>query len=477
MLKAWPPTISTGHLRLESHQRISMRYLRILIPVFFLTLIFVSCKKEESLQPGSLPATDNGSATEKFLDSTLIDTKDIYLWHNQIPSTFNARSYASPAALMTAIRQYSVEPGFSAPVDRWSFAIDQKAWDDLSAGVLADFGLSAFFLEEGDLRVKSVQGRSAAGLAGVKRGWRITSVNGSNDITTANASSLAQSIYQSDHTSFTFQKPDGSTVSLDLNATPYQENPILLDSVYNVGSKKVGYFVFDSFLGDTLEVYNSFNRIFNRFGNEGVQDVVVDLRYNGGGYVTVAQQLANYLAPGAANGGVMMTQTFNDKYASLNSTDNFQKKGPLNLNRIFFIVSSSTASASELLINSLKPYINVVLLGESGTHGKPVGYFPIPVGSWYIFPVSFYTVNKNGEGRYYNGLPLTHQVADGLDKDWGDLGEASFASAVNYITTGVFRIASTGGRSAVQKAAGVLAGNKVLDAPAFKGAIDLRKTK
>src|SRR5690606_18111219 len=132
-------------------------------------------------------------------------------------------------------------------------------------------------------------------------------------------------------------------------------------------------------------------------------------------------------------------QQYNDKYARWNSTDNFSKLGSLNLNRIFFIVSSSTASASELVINNLKPYMEVVLVGPSNTYGKPVGYFTIPVGSNYIFPVSFRTTNKNGEGSYFNGLQLNHKVADGLDKDWGDLDEASLASAIRYITTGAFR--------------------------------------
>jgi hypothetical protein len=203
--------------------------------------------------------------------------------------------------------------------------------------------------------------------------------------------------------------------------------------------------------------------------------VVVDLRYNGGGYVNVAQILGDYLAPASANGGVMMTEKFNNKYSSYNSTDFFSKKGSLNLNRIFFIVGSGTASASELLINSLKPYMDVVLLGASKTHGKPVGYFPIPVGNWYILPVSFYTVNKAGEGNYYGGLPLNHQVADGLDKDWGDLSESSLASAISYISTGAFRTIAPGPITTQDPS--VIQGNKVLDAPNFKGTVDVRGLK
>jgi hypothetical protein len=205
----------------------------------------------------------------------------------------------------------------------------------------------------------------------------------------------------------------------------------------------------------------------------------VDLRYNGGGYVSVAERLANYLAPSAANGNVMMTQRFNKTYEKYNSTDYFRKRGSLNLNRIFFIVSSGTASASELLVNSLKPYMDVVLLGASKTHGKPVGYFPVPVGNWYVLPVSFFTVNKNGDGHYYNGMALNNQVADGLDKNWGDLEETSLASAVKYITSGSFRVAETGKASTLeqQRSPAVVAGNQTLDLPNFKGAVDVRRMK
>ncbi len=458
-----------------------MQHTKSILPALLLVLFFSACKKEESLQNGngnSLVPTNGSSLAERLKDSTLLYTKDIYLWSDKIPATFDARSYADPAAIMTAIRPYAIEPGFTASVDRWSFAVKQQEWDNVSSGVSEDFGLTVFFRQEGDLRVRAVEEASAAGRAGVRRGWRITSIAGNNTITTANASFVVQNVYQSKSTAFTFQKPDGSAVNLTLTAGTYQENPVLLDSVYNVGGKKLGYLVFNSFLGDTAAVYRSFDRTFNRFSSEGVQDVVVDLRYNGGGYVTVAEKLANYLAPVAANGGVMMTQKFNARYTSYNSTKTFRKNGPLNLNRIFFIVGSGTASASELLINSLKPYMDVILLGPSKTHGKPVGYFPIPVGDWYIFPVSFLTVNKAGEGNYYNGFALNNQVADGLDKDWGDLSESALASAVKYISTGGFRLAEENQRTLnAQRSAPVVSGNEVLNEASFKGTIDPRRMK
>jgi carboxyl-terminal processing protease len=430
-----------------------------------------SCKKSDVPADGLNP-TPPANALK---DSALSYTKDIYLWYNQIPSTFNAQSYADMDKIMTAVRQYSNEPGFSAPVDRWSFAMQQTEWDNLSSGVSGDFGINVFFREEGDLRVKSVERSSPAGLAGVRRGWRITKINGSANITTANASFISQAVWESNSSSFTFQKPDGSSVDLNLAATTYQEHPVILDSVYTINAKKVGYFSFNSFLGDTTEIYNEFARVFNNFAAQHVNDVVVDLRYNGGGYVSVQQKLANWLAPSSANGQLMMNQQFNDKYTSYNSADVFNKLGSLNLGRIFFIVSSSTASASELLINNLKPYMDVQLVGPSKTYGKPVGFFPIEVGSWYIFPVSFRSTNKNGEGNYFNGLSLNKQVADGLDKDWGNLDESCLNEAMRFITTGAYKTLSTSAASEGQQALQqIKPANTVLDQPAFKGTIDTR---
>lgn len=445
-----------------------------------LVILFTACRKEESLQPTNLNPTtpaENTSMADKLKDSTLLHTKDIYFWNDKIPATFDARSYADPAAIMTAIRQYATEPGFTSSVDRWSFAIDQQQWKNISAGVSEDFGLNVFFHATGDLRVRTVERASPAGMAGIKRGWRITKIAGSTNISSDNANFIVENVYRSQNTAFTFQRPDGSTVDLTLNATSYQAHPLILDSVYSVNNRKVGYFVFKSFLGDTADVYRNFDRAFNQFASQGVQDMVVDLRYNGGGYVSMAERLANYLAPNTANGGVMMTQKYNQKYSVHNSTRTFRKRGSLNLNRIFFIVGSGTASASELLINSLKPYMEVILLGPAKTHGKPAGYFPIPVGNWYIFPVSFITVNKNGEGNYYSGMALNNQVADGLDKDWGDLSESAFASAVKYITTGAFRMAETGKTLSVQQSPSVVAGNEKLNATEFRGAIDVRGLK
>ncbi|MES2892371.1 MAG: S41 family peptidase [Bacteroidota bacterium] len=436
----------------------------------------MSCKKEKETVPPPPPPVSTTPTIPKediLKDSALFYSRDIYLWNEQIPATFNAKNYSDLEKVMLAIRPYSVEAGFADPVDRFSFAIKQTEWDAMSEGMgttstttgtEGDFGMTVFFRVEGDLRVRLVEPLSPAGLAGIKRGWRITKINGNTDITTANSDFIVDNIYDAATAKVTFLKPDGSTVELDLARGHYQEKAVYLDSVYTISNKKIGYLVFNSFLGNTADIQDEFQRVFSKFGSAGVTEVVMDLRYNGGGYVSLQQKLANYLVSTSANGGVMMNQVYNNANAVNNETTKFKKEGTLNLSRVYFIVSNATASASELLINNLRPYMDVKLIGAN-TYGKPVGFFPIPVGEWYIFPVSFRSTNKNGEGNYFNGLTVNAKVADGLDKDWGDITEARLASAIKNITTGSFRVAA---EPEYQEPAAIAKGNKTLDAPFLK---------
>lgn len=440
---------------------------RLLFLSFLILAFFISCKKKDS---------NSDIIDDKVKDTTISYAREIYLWYAQIPSTFNARNYADPDKIMQAIRPYSVEPGFTSPVDHYSFGMKQAEWNNLSNGISADFGLGVFFYSSTDLRVKSVERDAPAGKTGIKRGWRITKINGNSSVINSadptNVTTVSNAVFASASTAFTFLKPDGSSVDITLTSATYNTHPVMVDSVYTAGTKKIGYLLFNSFLGDQTEINNELSRVFTRFATYAVTDVVVDLRYNGGGYVSIAEKLSDYLAPTTTT-GLMMTQKYNDKYASkYNTTANFSKAGTVNVPRVIFIVSSSTASASELLINNLTPVMDVKLVGRNNTYGKPVGFFPIAVGDWYIFPVSFRTVNRLGNGNYFSGFTPDAIIADGLDKNWGDITEASLASAIKYITTGSFRLQS---QPTYREEKSVTDGNTLLESPTFKGAVTWKK--
>ncbi|MEJ7675231.1 MAG: hypothetical protein WKF59_21630 [Chitinophagaceae bacterium] len=206
--------------------------------------IFTACQKVQDT-PATPPVvtppptTPVGSADDKLKDSVLIYARDIYLWYNQIPASFNPRTFADPDAIMKGIRPFSMEPGFPNPVDRFSFASKKVEWDMITSGIAGDFGIGIFFLSEGDLRVKSVERESPAGKAGVRRGWRITKISGDNNITTSNIPFIVDKIFSSNSTTFTFIKPDGGSVDITLNVASYKKHPVLVDSVYTVNSKKL----------------------------------------------------------------------------------------------------------------------------------------------------------------------------------------------------------------------------------------------
>ena len=448
-------------------------------------LFSISCKKnvddDDPVVPPPVDSVQNPTAEDLVKDTVLMIARDVYLWNTQIPASFEPRSYPDPAAEMEAIRQYSHETGFSGPVDRFSFAIKQADWDNISSGVEQDFGMGIFFYTPTDLRVKYAESASPSGVSGIKRGWQIIKVNGNAQIDTSatTINRIVEAVFYSSTTSFTFKKPDGSTVDISLDAATYQTHPIFADSVYtNVNGKNIGYLALNSFLGDTTEIYNQFSSIFSNFQTQNVSEVIIDLRYNGGGYVSMAERLANYLVPATGNSQVMYRETFNANYSSYNTTALYNKLGGLNIDKVFFIVSDNTASASELLINALKPFVDEALVGPAyNTYGKPVGFFPIPVGDWYTFPISFKTVNKDGFGNYFNGLTVDHPTGDGLDKDWGDVDENCLKSVLTYIKTGVFGFVPDGqvnisGATANRNLKSV---NRTLQPKAFTGAIGRQK--
>lgn len=448
-------------------------------PILLLLLsgvgLVTSCKKDVDSIGNTATDSSAISANSAVNDTAWLYAQEIYLWYNYLPSSFNPQSYTDPNAVMEAIRAYSTESGFSGPVDKWSFAVKQSEWDDISAGISGDFGLGIFFNTTTDLRVSYVEPASPAAQAGITRSWRIITINGNETINTEDATidRISTAVYSSASASFVFRRPDNTDTSITLSAATYTSQPFLLDTVYNVGSKKVGYAVYNSFLGDINTVKSQFSTIFNEFGSEGVTDLIIDLRYNSGGYVELQNDLANYLVPTAGNGNIMLTEEFNDKYSRYyDTTINYVKKGSLNLSRIFFITATNTASASELLINSLKPYMDVKLVGRT-TYGKPVGYFGIPDGDWYIFPISFRSVNKNGEGNYFDGMTPDAVVNDGLEYNWGNTEESCLASALSYINTGAFsRIASRNASDAL-----ISGGNKKLGGNRFNGAVTNQQYK
>jgi carboxyl-terminal processing protease len=164
---------------------------------------------------------------------------------------------------------------------------------------------------------------------------------------------------------------------------------------------------------------------------------VLDLRYNGGGLVDVAVHLASLIGGTRTNGQVMLNYVHNDKIGpQLNKTTRFTNpEGALNLQRLVVITTRGSASASELVINSLRPYMPVTVIGDA-TYGKPVGQYGLRFCDKILYPVAFSIKNANLEGDFFDGIPVDCVASDDYTHQLGDTNEASFAEALRFIRTG-----------------------------------------
>jgi carboxyl-terminal processing protease len=400
-------------------------------------LLFSSCKKTD----------DSVAVKGDTRDSAYIFSQELYLWKDNLPtiSVFKPTESATPNDVMKKVRTYS--PTLNGKnVDRWSFAIEQKVWDDLVAGDNTDTGYDYQFLTETDTRVSMVHSKSPAGILGIQRSWKMLKINGVDAIY-ANASKISTE-FRKPTQALTFKKPDGTEVSLTLNAAAYKQDYILGQKILDANGKKVGYFVFDSFLGEQngQATVTQLNTIFADFKQKGVTELVIDLRYNGGGYISVAEHLANLIAPSSAVGKVLFSTVYNSSYSKYNSSTYFKSvTNNLNLSKVTFIITGNSASASELLINALRPLTTVKLIGTN-SYGKPVGYFPIPTEGIYVFPVSSKSINSVGFAEYYEGFAPDKKVIDDLTKNFGDPEEACLKSAIDYYKTGILAYTGKGGR-------------------------------
>lgn len=465
--------------------------------LFYLTIClavataFTACKKTPTVSPtpvSVIPTT--GTPLDHIKDSVYLFTQEDNLWYSTLPTytAFNPRHFTGTtdqAALQSevdALSQYSTNPTTGKPYEydtsypgeaKYSF-IDQGQVATSLGGTNGDYGFSVFYNTASDLRVKYVYPGSPADKAGLVRGYQVTAISGVPSLTYTNSTNsnytaLVNAIFSSSTITMTVQKPDNSTFDVTLNTANYTVNPVLKTKVLDVGNgKKIGYIVFNSFTVLTNAQAN-LDAAFTSFTTASVTDLVVDLRYNGGGSVETAEYLSNLIVPSAKTNTVMYTQYYNDKlqndkyplfakklgidvskypgeFKPANNQSLFSKKGSLNMSRVFFIVSGNTASASELTINNLIPEMNVQLIGTT-TYGKPVGFYGIPIGAYQYYTPEFESKNSANAGGYYAGMTpgsATYpgvQASDDVTHDFGDVNEALLARAISYTTKGTYSIA------------------------------------
>jgi carboxyl-terminal processing protease len=453
-----------------------------------LAATFTACKKATPVTPitpvSVIPAT--GTPLDHIKDSVYLFTQEDNLWYSTLPTytAFNPRSFTGTTdqdALqkeVDALSQYSTNPTTGKPYEyevsypgeaKYSF-IDQGQVATSLGGTNGDYGFSVFYNTASDLRVKYVYPGSPADKAGLVRGYQIIAITGVPSLTYTGASgtnytALINAVFNSTTITMTVQKPDNTTLNVTLNTASYTVNPVLKSKVIDLGSgKKLGYIAFNSFT-DISNAKSYLDAAFTSFTTAGITDLVVDLRYNGGGSVQTSEYLANLIVPTAKTNTLMYTQYYNDKlqndkypllakkyrinagdFKPANNQAYFAKAGSLNISRVFFIVTGSTASASELTINDLIPEMNVQLIGTT-SYGKPVGFFAIPIGAYQLYTPEFESKNSANAGGYYAGMTPGsatypgYAANDDVTHDFGDVNEALLVRAITYATKGTYAVA------------------------------------
>jgi hypothetical protein len=175
---------------------------------------------------------------------------------------------------------------------------------------------------------------------------------------------------------------------------------------------------------------------FTDFHAAGATEIIIDLRYNGGGRVSTSGVLASLLAGGTNGGKVFVQLNFNSKHGSSNSAYRLSSVPGATFTRAIVITGPRTCSASELVVNSLKPYMDVVTLGGT-TCGKPFGFTPVESCGSTFSAVNFESFNALGNGRYYAGIVPSCPMADDFSGELGDAAEKLTAGAVSYLQTGM----------------------------------------
>ena len=351
------------------------------------------------------------SSSEKAFVNDLFHTE--YLWFDDV-SDVDYNTYDAPQALIDALR---------VPQDKWSFTLTEAQYEDMVNQKTAGFG----FKYKDSFMIMQVL-IDAPAYHQLYRGDMILKING-EPVTQENLSHASQNLNVA--TTFTVDR-QGLEESIVVTAKEYtfkvtEGKPL---------SNNIGYLRYDSFTSTSVA---EFEAEFSKFKNDNITDLIIDLRYNGGGSVEVASTLLDNLVIGH-EGERQVYLDWNVNYQNKNSTYSFDddEANDLDMTRVIFLVTKNSASASEMVISALSPYLgetNVVTIGEA-THGKPVGMSGRTYGSNFYFLINFFVKNNDGETSSLDGIPATCTAEDDLTHQLGDPEETMLKTALHYIDTG-----------------------------------------
>jgi C-terminal peptidase prc len=364
---------------------------------------------------------------------------DIYFWYTELPAV-NPAEFGSPEAYLDAVRYRPLDTTFSYITSREA----NDAFFDDSAYI--GFGFSTE-LAGAQLRILQVFADSPASDAGLTRGARIVAIDGRSIADLIADGSLDGAFGPTQagvESAIEFVLLTGERRSARLVKRVVTIPTVSLTRVHEVNGRRVGYIFFRNFVRPSNDALDA---AFAQLAESGIDDLVLDMRYNGGGLVNVARHLASVIGGVRTRGQVFAQYVHNDRNIRRNQVLRFEDtaSGP-GLERLIVITTRASASASELVINALRPFMPVVIVGDR-TYGKPVGQYQIDFCDKMLAPVAFTLRNANGEGDYFEGLAPDCVAADDAERELGDAAEASLREAITFAATG----ACTAGAPGLQR--------------------------
>jgi len=378
---------------------------------------------------GSSSSNNNGMACDlptmrKWVNDNM---NDYYLFADQVP-TVRLSDYDDVESLIKALRV--------APFDTFSY-IDDAASSTafFEEGKLFSFGWRLKWTSQQDLQFTMINPNSPVSKFDVRRGDFLRAINGVSVIDITNEQ-INQFLGTGDDVvspTITVQRGTGPTFDVTVTKATFQLQTVLETDVVQEGNQRIGYLHFLSFLETSAAELDA---AFQYFASENINELVLDLRYNGGGRIDIAGKLASQIAGSIVRNKTFTSFEYNKKYAADNVSFGFPDEPlALDLNRVFVLTTGNSCSASELVINSLRPFIDVVTVGGT-TCGKPYGSRSDEACGKAMHALRLSVVNSDGVGNYYDGIAADCPLDENLNDTLGTPTEALFSSAIEYIRSG-----------------------------------------
>lgn len=432
-----------------------MKVYKLLLFTLIFSGLFISCSEDQD-DIDKIPI-NNGNSRDLTVENFVYrGLNEIYLYKADVPQLAD-NFFATQALKNDFLDNYATPEdlfydGLTAPQDKFSFIVDdyvalENSFAGISKTTGMNYNLSYISSGSDDLLgfVRYVLPGTSAEEQGIKRGDIFTKVNGTQ-LTLSNYKSLLAL----PTVTITLATLDGSNLSetgvtKTLTNAEYNTNPVYIKKVLEINGSKVGYLMYNSF---TRDYDSQLNQAFGEFKAAGITDLILDLRYNGGGDVRTATDLASMIT-GQFPGEIFMKEEWNQKYQAyfegteerkeslLNRFNTKIRSGEainsLNLTRVFVLTTLRSASASELIINGLKPYIEVIQVGDrtTGKFTASVTLYDSPnfgranantTHKYALQPLVLKSVNAAGVSDFVDGLTPDHLIKENI-RSLGILGD------------------------------------------------------